>query len=105
MPCYKEISYKLSGKKVVAISDPEKWKEKGYMMISGPIENKKVIYIIPKIDRNESIDIPREAVDAFIKDYKNKENSLSLPKDKDKHKDNMLIQGKSEDEKLESLKL
>lgn len=77
-PYSKEVSYEiLNGKDVQAVGYPEKYSKKGYAVSSGAMIQKKVIYIIPEIDRKqEPIDIPEEDILSFKIDFEKKKNTL-----------------------------
>ena len=78
VPYMKEISYELRNlKDVTAVGAPGKYSRKGYVVSTGKMRQKKVIYIIPEIDRKqEPIQIPDRDVEAFCIDYKKRENKL-----------------------------
>lgn len=89
-PFFQEISYELSGeRKIEAIGSPETYIHKGYLLSSGAMNMKKVIYIIPEIDREKDyIVIPEQDADSYKRDFeakktqiKGSENFFSLPQD------------------------
>ena len=77
-PYYKEISYEISGDRdITAVGLPGKYKNKGYAMSTGKMNEKKAIYIIPEIDKTkETIEISEQDLKAFQIDLKKKENTL-----------------------------
>lgn len=77
-PYYKEISYELAGvKNVVAVGKPGMYSKEGYAVSSGRMNEKKAVYIIPKIDyTKERIVIPDADVRAFQIDIEKRKNTL-----------------------------
>lgn len=89
-PFYTEISYEIYGeRKIEAIGKPGVYTKKGYLLGSGAMNMKKVIYIIPEIDREkEYISIPEKDADSYKRDFEGKktqikgsEHFFELPKD------------------------
>lgn len=88
------ISYKLEGNDdIEGIGESGKFKYEGYLLSSGFMNNKKVIYIIPEIDENKKpILIPTRDIDTYKRDFENKKNQIkeeneafySLPKEGEK---------------------
>ena len=82
-PCYKpyviKISYELSGdRNVTAVGEPDRYSKEGYIISSGRMKEKKVLYIIPKIDyTKEKKEIPDKDVRAFQIDIEKKKNTLN----------------------------
>ena len=82
-PGYWKISYKVSQNRVSAVGKEEAYDKKGYLLISGAMQEKKVLYIIPEIDRDQkAIEISNDDPDikAFKIDYEHKKNQLKQPK-------------------------
>lgn len=77
-PYAKEVSYELAGvKDVIAVGKPGMYSKEGYVVSTGPMKEKKAVYIIPKIDyTKEAIEIPEADVRAFRIDYEKKKNTL-----------------------------
>ncbi len=51
--------------------------KKGYLLSSGPMREKKVIYVIPQVDENgEEIPIPPKDIDSYQRDYEGKKNQI-----------------------------
>ena len=77
-PYYKTVSYKVAREKdIIAVGAPGEYKNEGYAVSTGEMNEKKAVYIIPRINRNkERIIIPEEDVRAFRIDLKKKENTL-----------------------------
>ena len=77
-PGYYDISYETKNlKNVVQIKEPEEASKDGVLMCTGFMNNKKALYVIPKIDYNkESLVISDEDVTAFKIDYEKKKNTL-----------------------------
>lgn len=82
VPYSEKVSYEVSGlKDVRAVGQPGKYSKPGYAVSSGAMNQKKVVYIIPEIDRGkECIDIPEEDVLAFKIDFEKKKNTLKTSK-------------------------
>lgn len=66
-PYYREISYEIANEKdVTKVGKPGRYRNKGYAVSTGAMKGKKVVYIIPEIDRNkETIIITDKDVTAF----------------------------------------
>lgn len=51
--------------------------KKGYLLSSGPVPEKKVIYVIPQLDeKGECIPIPPKDIDTYQRDYEGKKNQI-----------------------------
>jgi CRISPR-associated protein (TIGR03986 family) len=74
-----EVSYELSGvRNVTGIAAKGKLSHNGYLVSTGEIPEKKVIYVIPQIDeKGEAIDIPQEDIDNFKRDYEGRKTQVS----------------------------
>lgn len=77
-PYYKEISYEVAHEKdITAVGYPGEYRNKGYAVSTGRMNEKKAVYIIPEIDKDKDrILIPEEDVRAFRIDLKKKEKTL-----------------------------
>lgn len=83
-PYIREICYSLKGtRQVTGIALLEKGSaqrpgmKNGYLLSSGPMNEKKAIYVIPQIDEaGERIPIPQADVDNYRRDYENKKNQI-----------------------------
>lgn len=77
-PYYLPVSYEVAhGKDITAVGTPGKYKNKGFAVSTGKMNEKKAVYIIPEIDKTkEGILIPGEDVRAFKIDLKRRENTL-----------------------------
>lgn len=77
-PYYEKVSYEIARQKdVTAVGKPGKYKQEGYVMCTGKMNEKKVIYIIPQIDKNKkSIEILEKDVKAFKIDIEKRKNTL-----------------------------
>lgn len=77
-PYYEKVSYEIANQKdVTAVGKPGKYKQEGYVMCTGKMKEKKVIYIIPQIDKNKkSIEILEKDVKAFKIDIEKRKNTL-----------------------------
>jgi len=79
------VSYEISNvKDVQAVGWPKKYSKEGYAVSSGAMSQKKVIYIIPEIDRKKKpIDIPEEDILSFKIDFEKKKNTLKTSKNQE----------------------
>ena len=82
-PFFKEILYKVSNSRIDSIvscdsiEDPEaNGYQRGYLTGTGKMNEKKVLYVIPMIDRESSIDIPDKDIKSYNTDYNFRKNSL-----------------------------
>jgi len=77
-PYYEPVSYEVvNGKDITAVGYPGEYKNEGYAVSTGKMNEKKAVYIIPQIDKSKDIiKIPEEDVRAFRIDLKKKENTL-----------------------------
>ena len=77
-PYYEPISYNVSGTRTVtAVGAPGLYDNEGYVISTGSIRMKKVIYIIPNINMaTEGIPIPDRDLKAFEIDLKKREKGL-----------------------------
>lgn len=77
-PYYEPISYEVTHEKdITAVEKPGKYKNAGFAVSTGMMNEKKAVYIIPEIDRTkECITIPEKDIRAFKIDLKKKENTL-----------------------------
>ena len=98
IPYWAQVIFKVSGNgNVTSVkayeAEPEEGFQKGYVLSSGPMKNKKVIYIIPEIDlKGKCISVPSEAERSYRIDYEKRKNGLKpvkAVKDK-KVKDKMM---------------
>ncbi len=73
-----KVSYQVAHEKdIVAVGYPGEYDREGYAVSTGKMNQKKVLYIIPQIDkRKPAIEIPEQDVRAFQIDMKKKENTL-----------------------------
>lgn len=84
-PYFYEISYDIAGtKQVTAVGNPGKYPKSGYVISTGPMNEKKAVYIIPEIDESkETIEISSKDIESFKIDLKKKENVLNNFKGKE----------------------
>ena len=76
-PYYEEISYELQGdRRITAVGKPGEFSHKGFITGTGPMREKKVLYVIPEIDKEISFEISEDDVRAFEIDFENKKNTL-----------------------------
>ena len=101
VPYIAPVLYKISRGRVISVKDPDGVTEtdylKGYVLSSGPMKNKKVIYIIPEINREgKCIDIQatdKNAIKTFQIDYEKRKKGLKPVKAyKDKEAKDALMQ-------------
>lgn len=73
-----KVSYNVANQKdIIAVGKPGQYGNEGYAVSTGKMNQKKVVYIIPQIDRDKpTIKIPQKDVRAFQIDMKKKENTL-----------------------------
>ena len=75
---YKEISYEAKDHHIIKIDCSGKLGSNGYMLISGPMHNKKAVYVIPEIDSSkEPITVSEDDIRSFQIDYNKRENTLN----------------------------
>ena len=72
------VSYEVKNlKNITAVGFPGTYSKSGYVVSSGKMNKKKVLYIVPAIDKGKDpIEIPDEDIRAFKIDYENKKNTL-----------------------------
>ena len=81
-PYISKIGYYLRGcYQITGITAPgvggEAGLRNGYLLSSGPMIEKKAVYIIPEMDEGgEIIKIPREDIDSYKRDYEGKKNQI-----------------------------
>ena len=76
-PFYENISYNLrGGKEIIGVGKPGKYAYNGMVISTGPMNEKKAVYIIPEIDKENSIDIPQKDIETFRIDIEKRENTL-----------------------------
>ena len=76
-PYYEPISYEVTHEKdITAVGKPGKYKNAGFAVSTGMMNEKKAVYIIPEIDRTkECITIPEKDIRAFkIRSEKEREH-------------------------------
>ena len=87
LPAFFPVSYELSSNKrhVIKVREPGKCSNEGYALLSGPMNDKKAVYIIPEIDRTKELFLMdpesgayAEDIQSFRIDYKKRENTLVL---------------------------
>lgn len=81
-----EVYYRLKGENQVAELHPVKSEKeesgkkgfkKGYLLSSGPMSEKKVMYVIPQCDETgESIPVSVKDIDNYQRDYEGKKNQI-----------------------------
>lgn len=75
------ISYTADNGRIVAIGEESQYDKNGYLIISGAMQEKKALYIVPEIDKeNAPIPIDEKDIKAYQIDYENKKNQLKNPK-------------------------
>lgn len=79
LPFYEDVSYSAVGRNVIDIEKPDdpSCNNRGTVLLSGFMNEKKAVYLIPKADPlKKAIQVSSEDVRAFQIDYKRKENGL-----------------------------
>lgn len=84
-PYYEPVSYlKIGQQTITAVGNPEKYREngnEGFAISSGYMKNKKVVYIIPAVDKTKDpINILPSDVEAFRVDFEKRKNTLGQKK-------------------------
>ncbi len=72
-------SYEANMRNIIRVGMPDEYKQKGFVLSSGPMKEKKSIYIIPDMVRETKgfpIEISENDITAYKIDLKNRENSL-----------------------------
>lgn len=91
-PYYFPVSYEIKDlKNIQAVGEPGRYKNNGYVISSGAMNEKKAIYIIPEIcTEKEAVTVSEEekklfeeSILSFKIDYKKKENSLKQSNNQD----------------------
>ena len=81
-PFYAEISFEIKNNRISSIDAPGKLSKKGFLMGTGPMHEKKILYVIPKIDKSsEPLVIDKASEDAYQIDYNARLNNLGVNKD------------------------
>lgn len=72
------VSYKVAHEKdIVAVGKSGEYKNEGVAVSTGKMNQKKVVYIIPQMDKDKTaIEIPEQDIKAFRIDMKKKEKTL-----------------------------
>lgn len=74
-PSYTKVSYELKGlRTVTAIGKPGKYKNTGYLVGTGYMNEKKALYVIPEPDESTETWIPDSDIKAFNVDFEKKKN-------------------------------
>ena len=78
-PGFKKISYELKDlRKVIAVGAEGEFSNQGYLMVTGKMQEKKAMYIIPAadMDDNKRIQIPDDDIKSFKIDYEKRKTGL-----------------------------
>lgn len=76
-PMYRKISYESKNHIITAIARPGKLSSQGTVLLSGPMKQKKAVYLIPEEDPSqEAMIIPKEDIRAFQIDYNKREKTF-----------------------------
>lgn len=77
-PGYYQVSYEVANvKNIIKLGEPGKFSNEGYLVATGPMNEKKALYVIPSIDMDkEKIEISQEDINSFKIDFENKKNTL-----------------------------
>lgn len=77
-PYFMKVSYELSG--IRRVSGIDKWgrlSHNGYLMSTGKMQEKKVVYIIPEMDEDkEWIPVSSQDIDNFQRDYEGRKKQV-----------------------------
>lgn len=84
VPFFHQISYELKdSKRVINIGEPGVYTKSGYLLGSGFMKKKKVLYVIPRINKEkEYIEVSEKDKRSFQIDYEKRLNSLKGQKHK-----------------------
>lgn len=95
-PGYYEVSYEVKDKKIISrLGNPGQFSNKGYLVATGPMNDKKVLYVIPGIDFQKELEVPEQDVLSFKIDFEHKKNTIkrfhnddffNLPKKENEYK-------------------
>lgn len=100
VPFCKEILYTIEGKyRITAVREPgtkekEKNEKRGYILGSGAMNEKKVLYIIPEINREKKIELTQSDIQSYKIDYEVKKSGLGTT---------TYVKGLNEEEKKECI--
>lgn len=76
-PYYVEVSYEVKGNAVTKLDEPGICSKRGYLVGTGPMDEKKALYIIPVKDMaKEEFEIPKEDLRNFQIDFNKRKNTL-----------------------------
>lgn len=76
-PYYEEVSYELSGDRITKVGEKGQFCEKGYVLSSGFMNEKKAVYIIPEMEKDAARKgVLEDDVRAFRIDLSKRENTL-----------------------------
>lgn len=77
-PYQEEISYELANNRIVIhVGEPGEYTNKGYVISSGKMNEKKVLYIIPEVDEQKNpISISEKDINSFKIDIKKRKTTL-----------------------------
>ena len=77
VPFYEKISYSIEGKyRITAVGKPGTKDKEGYVLGSGPMNDKKVIYISPGINREKRVELSQADIQSYKIDYEAKKSVL-----------------------------
>lgn len=78
IPGYYEVSYEVTNiKNISKLGEPGEFSNRGYLVATGPMNDKKALYVIPEIDEKKPpIEISAGDVNSFKVDFENKKNTL-----------------------------
>ena len=78
-PFYVEITYENKDRKITAVGEKGEYSHKGYLMGTGPMNEKKALYVIPEISEKMAVDINytyKQSLVDFKRDLEARRNSL-----------------------------
>lgn len=78
-PFYVEITYENKDRVITAVGEKGEYSHKGYLMGTGPMNEKKALYVIPEISEKMAVDINytyKQSLVDFKRDLEARRNSL-----------------------------
>lgn len=95
-PGYYKVSYEVTDNTTISrLGNPGQFSNKGYLVATGPMNDKKVLYVIPDIDYQKKFEVPEQDVLSFKIDFEHKKNTIikfhnvdffNLPKKENEYK-------------------
>lgn len=78
IPGYYKVSYEVTNiKNISKLGEPGQFSNVGYLVATGPMNDKKALYVIPEIDMDKApIEVSASDINSFKVDFENKKNTL-----------------------------